>query len=208
MRCGCSSAVSSSRRPSMRRGTITPPCSIGRAGVPRRSSNAPGCSPRSPTTPGTEACTRPSRPIWATTPGDLARTSRCCASIPQQPKLWTSYGHALRTTGKVPESIAAYRRALSMESTLGEAWWSLANLKTFRFSDADVRAHAPGALARRTSPMRTDCTSSSRSARRSRTRRLTRSRSRTTPPATRCAAASTVTIRRRIRGSCGARSSC
>jgi tetratricopeptide (TPR) repeat protein len=59
---------------------------------------------------------------------------------PQQPKLWMSYGHALRTTGKVQESVAAYRRALSMEPTLGEAWLSLANLKTFRFSDADVRA--------------------------------------------------------------------
>ena len=59
---------------------------------------------------------------------------------PQQPKLWMSYGHALRTTGKVPESIALYRRALSMEPTLGEAWWSLANLKTFRFSDGDVLA--------------------------------------------------------------------
>ncbi|MGH8179918.1 MAG: tetratricopeptide repeat-containing sulfotransferase family protein [Steroidobacteraceae bacterium] len=60
--------------------------------------------------------------------------------FPQQPKLWMSYGHALRTTGKVPQSIAAYRRALSLEPRLGEAWWSLANLKTFRFSDADVRA--------------------------------------------------------------------
>src|SRR6185437_12774999 len=60
--------------------------------------------------------------------------------FPQQPKLWMSYGHALRTTGRVPESIAAYRRALSMEPRLGEAWWSLANLKTFGFSDADVRA--------------------------------------------------------------------
>ena len=60
--------------------------------------------------------------------------------FPQQPKLWMSYGHALRTTGKVPESIAAYRRALSMEPRLGEAWWSLANLKTFRFSEADVQA--------------------------------------------------------------------
>ena len=59
---------------------------------------------------------------------------------PQQPKLWMSYGHALRTTGKLTESIAAYRRALSMEPRLGEAWWSLANLKTFRFSDADVLA--------------------------------------------------------------------
>jgi tetratricopeptide (TPR) repeat protein len=59
---------------------------------------------------------------------------------PQQPKLWLSYGHALRTTGKLREGIAAYRRAVSLEPTLGEAWWSLANLKTFHFTDADVLA--------------------------------------------------------------------
>jgi tetratricopeptide (TPR) repeat protein len=74
--------------------------------------------------------------------GDYADSIAAYESVlrdyPEQPKLWMSYGHALRTTGKVPESIAAYRRALSMEPTLGEVWWSLANLKTFRFSDADV----------------------------------------------------------------------
>ncbi len=74
--------------------------------------------------------------------GDYAQAMSAYESVlrdyPQQPKLWMSYGHALRTTGKVPESIATYRRVLSMEPTLGEAWWSLANLKTFRFSDADV----------------------------------------------------------------------
>ena len=76
--------------------------------------------------------------------GDYADAIAAYASVlreyPQQPKLWTSYGHALRTTGNVSEAIAAYRRALSLEPRLGEAWWSLANLKTFRFSDADVRA--------------------------------------------------------------------
>jgi tetratricopeptide (TPR) repeat protein len=76
--------------------------------------------------------------------GDYAESIAAYESVlrnyPQQPKLWMSYGHALRTTGKVPESIAAYRRALSMEPTLGEVWWSLANLKTYRFSDADVLA--------------------------------------------------------------------
>ena len=76
--------------------------------------------------------------------GDYADSMAAYESVlrdhPRQPKLWMSYGHTLRTTGKVPESIAAYRRALSMEPTLGEVWWSLANLKTFRFSDADVRA--------------------------------------------------------------------
>ena len=51
-----------------------------------------------------------------------------------------SLGHALRTEGRHDESVAAYRRAISMEPTLGEAYWSLANLKTFRFSADDVQA--------------------------------------------------------------------
>src|ERR1700749_2893581 len=50
------------------------------------------------------------------------------AEFPQQPKIWMSYGHSLRTAGHQARSIAAYRRAISMEPTLGEAWWSLANL--------------------------------------------------------------------------------
>jgi predicted Zn-dependent protease len=60
--------------------------------------------------------------------------------FPQQPKVWMSYGHSLKTADRADDSIAAYRRAISMEPTLGEAWWSLANLKTFRFSDADMSA--------------------------------------------------------------------
>ena len=59
---------------------------------------------------------------------------------PRQPKMWMSYGHALRTAGRVAESVAAYRRAIDLEPNLGEAYWSLANLKTFRFSDADLKA--------------------------------------------------------------------
>jgi predicted Zn-dependent protease len=69
------------------------------------------------------------------------------AEYPQQPKIWMSYGHSLRTAGRQADSIAAYRRAISMEPTLGEAWWSLANLKTFRFDEADVQA-LRAALAR------------------------------------------------------------
>ncbi|MDB6084686.1 MAG: sulfotransferase family protein [Gammaproteobacteria bacterium] len=60
--------------------------------------------------------------------------------FPRQPKVWMSYGHALKTARRQNESIAAYRRALAMEPTLGEAYWSLANLKTFRFSDSDILA--------------------------------------------------------------------
>jgi len=69
------------------------------------------------------------------------------AEHPRQPKVWMSYGHCLKTAGRQEDSIVAYRRAIGMEPTLGEAYWSLANLKTFRFSDTDMRAIA-NALAR------------------------------------------------------------
>ena len=60
------------------------------------------------------------------------------AAHPNQPKVWMSYGHALKTVARTPESIDAYRRATELAPHFGEAWWSLANLKTFRFSDADL----------------------------------------------------------------------
>jgi tetratricopeptide (TPR) repeat protein len=59
---------------------------------------------------------------------------------PLQANVWMSYGHTLKTTGHLTESIEAYRRALTLRPTLGEAYWSLANLKTFRFADADPAA--------------------------------------------------------------------
>jgi tetratricopeptide (TPR) repeat protein len=60
--------------------------------------------------------------------------------FPEQPKIWMSYGHSLKTAGRQSDSIAAYRRAIAMQPTLGEAYWSLANLKTFRFTEDDVAA--------------------------------------------------------------------
>ena len=67
--------------------------------------------------------------------------------FPQQSKVWMSFGHSLRTAGRLPEGVAAYQRAIALEPTLGEAYWSLANLKTFRFADAEVGA-LRAALAR------------------------------------------------------------
>jgi cytochrome c-type biogenesis protein CcmH/NrfG len=83
--------------------------------------------------------------------GDYAESIEVYESVlqefPRQPRIWMSYGHALKTAGRRPDSIAAYRRAVSLEPTLGEAYWSLANLKTFTFSNADVAAMR-AALAR------------------------------------------------------------
>ncbi len=49
-------------------------------------------------------------------------------------------GHALRVLGKRDEAIAAYRNALAVEPDLGEAWWSIADLKTATFDSGDRSA--------------------------------------------------------------------
>ena len=63
---------------------------------------------------------------------------RVLAAAPHHARLHLSYGHTLKTLGRQPESIAAYRQAIAAEPDLGEAYWSLANLKTFRFADTEV----------------------------------------------------------------------
>lgn len=59
---------------------------------------------------------------------------------PKQPKSWMSFGHALKTVGRTQEAIEAYNTSIRMLPQLGEAYWSLANLKTFKFTDADIEA--------------------------------------------------------------------
>ena len=49
-------------------------------------------------------------------------------------------GNTLKTIGRQSEAIDAYRRATSLRPELSEAWWSLSNLKTFRFDDRECVA--------------------------------------------------------------------
>ncbi|MBL8536394.1 MAG: sulfotransferase [Hyphomonadaceae bacterium] len=72
--------------------------------------------------------------------------TRVLDARPDQPKIWMSLGHVLKTMGRTEEGVAAYRRSLAQRSALGESWWSLANLKTYRFADADI-AQMEAALA-------------------------------------------------------------
>lgn len=60
------------------------------------------------------------------------------ADYPGQPKVWMSLGHSLKTANQNAEGICAYRRCIELAPQFGEAWWSLANLKTFRFTAEDV----------------------------------------------------------------------
>jgi tetratricopeptide (TPR) repeat protein len=47
-------------------------------------------------------------------------------------------GHTLKTVGRQEEAIEAYRACIAAHPWHGESWWSLANLKTFCFSDDDI----------------------------------------------------------------------
>jgi tetratricopeptide (TPR) repeat protein len=59
-------------------------------------------------------------------------------ATPQDPELHLSIGHALKTQGKTTEAILAYRAAADVKPDCGDAYWSLANLKTYRFTDAEL----------------------------------------------------------------------
>jgi cytochrome c-type biogenesis protein CcmH/NrfG len=59
---------------------------------------------------------------------------------PNQPKLWMSLAHLLKTVGDQADAILAYRRAIALQPSLGEVYWSLANLKTVEFSASDIAA--------------------------------------------------------------------
>ena len=50
----------------------------------------------------------------------------------------TSLGHALKTSGNNEAGIEAYRQAYKAQSTHGEAYFSLANLKTYKFTDKEM----------------------------------------------------------------------
>ena len=70
----------------------------------------------------------------------IALYKRVLERASNQPKVWLSYGHMLKTVGRQSDGIDAYRQAIALKPTLGEAWFSLSNLKTVRFDDADLAA--------------------------------------------------------------------
>jgi tetratricopeptide (TPR) repeat protein len=76
--------------------------------------------------------------------GDYEDATICCRHLsedfPERPEVWLDYGHALRAMGLQEECSSAYRKAIALQPSLGGAYWSLANLKTFRFTDADITA--------------------------------------------------------------------
>jgi predicted Zn-dependent protease len=60
------------------------------------------------------------------------------AQAPQSPDLHLWIAHALKTVGRVPEAIEAYCAAAAARPDFGDAYWSLANLKMYRFDNAEI----------------------------------------------------------------------
>ena len=68
--------------------------------------------------------------------GDAYRAA--LALQPDHPGALIGLGHVLKTLGQQAEAIEAYRSCLRVSPAYGEVWWSLANLKTYRFSAEEV----------------------------------------------------------------------
>jgi tetratricopeptide (TPR) repeat protein len=60
------------------------------------------------------------------------------AGAVQPAELHLSIAHSLKTLGATEAAIAEYRAAASARPGYGEAYWSLANLKTYRFPDEEI----------------------------------------------------------------------
>ena len=62
------------------------------------------------------------------------------AKLPDDPATLTSRGHALKTTGQQDEAVASYRAAIAAKPDHGDAYYALANLKTYRFTEGEIAA--------------------------------------------------------------------
>ncbi len=59
---------------------------------------------------------------------------------PGEVRLPLSIGHLLKTLGRRRECEAAYKNCLDLDPSFGEAYWSLADLKNYVFSEAEIAA--------------------------------------------------------------------
>jgi len=62
---------------------------------------------------------------------------RVLERLPQDAATLTSKGHALKTQGHFAAAVSCYQEAYTRKADHGEAFYSLSNLKTYRFSAAE-----------------------------------------------------------------------
>ncbi|MEX1197755.1 MAG: sulfotransferase [Pseudohongiellaceae bacterium] len=64
---------------------------------------------------------------------------RVLKEMPDNSQVYLVQGHALKTVGRQQDAITAYHEAARHRPWFGDAWWSLANLKTYTFTDAEIQ---------------------------------------------------------------------
>jgi tetratricopeptide (TPR) repeat protein len=72
---------------------------------------------------------------------------------PDVPDLHLWLAHSLKTIGRQPEAIEAYHAAADARPSFGDAYWSLANLKTYRFSQEEIERMRAAECAAGTAPV-------------------------------------------------------
>ncbi|MEO0463461.1 MAG: sulfotransferase [Pseudomonadota bacterium] len=70
----------------------------------------------------------------------LALFERVLEKLPGDPATLTSRGHALKTKGVRAQAEASYEAAIAAKPDHGDAYYALANLKTYRFAPSQVDA--------------------------------------------------------------------
>jgi tetratricopeptide (TPR) repeat protein len=68
----------------------------------------------------------------------IALYRQLLAASPSSADLQVSLGHALKAVGRRKEATESYQMAAAARPSFGDAWWSLANLKTYRFSENEI----------------------------------------------------------------------
>src|SRR5688572_23234757 len=71
-------------------------------------------------------------------PAAAASIERAALLSPRSAIVQVHVAHVQARSGRHGEAIAAYRSATARRPSASEAWWSLSNLKTFRFEDAEI----------------------------------------------------------------------
>ena len=64
--------------------------------------------------------------------------NRVIARSEGQHRLHVMRGHAEKTIGRLDAAVASYRQAFALQPDHGDAFWSLANTKTYRFTEAEL----------------------------------------------------------------------
>jgi tetratricopeptide (TPR) repeat protein len=68
----------------------------------------------------------------------LSYYDRLIARNPDQVPIYLLKGHALKALGAAQRAIEAYRAAARIKPDHGDAWWSLANIKIYRFAEVEI----------------------------------------------------------------------